>query len=86
MESLLVGLLELALIIFIASFVLRCILWILGIPVKIIRAISGYKYNSTDSVLYMMIDSLNFNCEETSHNELQVTSHDTHSFDSVDIN
>lgn len=85
MEDLLVSFLELAIIVYIASFVLRCILYILGIPVKIIRAIFGYKYNSTDSGLYMMIESFNFNCEETTHNEFQGTDYDTQSFDSASI-
>ena len=85
MEDLLIGFLGLAIVVYIASFVLRCILWILGIPVKIIRVISGYKYNSTDSGLYMMIESFKFNCEETSHNEFQGADHDTQSFDSAGI-
>ena len=85
MEDLLVVFLELAIIVYIASFVLRCVLFILGIPVKILRAFLGYKHNSTDSALYMMIESFNFNCEETSSNEFQVTSHDTQSFDSAGI-
>ncbi len=85
MESLLIGFVELAIVVYIASFVLRCILWILGIPVKILRAFSGSKYNSADSMLYMTIESLNFNFQETSSNEFQSTNHDTQSFDSGGI-
>ncbi|WP_413166816.1 hypothetical protein ACL6C3_08975 [Capilliphycus salinus ALCB114379] len=85
MEDLTIVFLELAIIIIIASFALIGILGILEIPLKIIKAISSYKYNSADSMLYMTIESLNFNCEETSSNDSQPTNHDSQSFDTAGI-